>query len=46
MPSLPIKPLFYKKNGKSYKSYDIAHIYPLKPTQAEIDFAQERRAAW
>jgi len=31
------KPLFYKKNGKSYKSYDIAHIYPLKPTQAEID---------
>lgn len=31
------EPLFYKKGGKSYKSYEIAHIYPLNPTQAEID---------
>jgi hypothetical protein len=30
------EPLFYKKEGKSYKNYDIAHIYPLNPTPLEI----------
>lgn len=30
------KPLFYKKNGKSFKAYEIAHIYPLNPTSNEI----------
>jgi hypothetical protein len=29
------EPLFYKKGGKSYKSYEIAHIYPLNPTPEE-----------
>lgn len=27
--------LFYKKKGRDYKDYDIAHIYPLNPTPAE-----------
>jgi hypothetical protein len=27
--------LFHKKKGKAYKSYEIAHIYPLNPTDAE-----------
>lgn len=31
------KPLFYKKNGKSYKAYEIAHIYPLNPTSDEVE---------
>ncbi len=31
------KPLFHKKKGKSYKAYEIAHIYPLNPTAAEVD---------
>lgn len=30
------EPLFYKKLGKSYKKYEIAHIYPLNPTPEEI----------
>jgi len=29
------EPLFYKKGGKSYKNYEIAHIYPLNPTPSE-----------
>ena len=29
------EPLFNKKNGKSYKNYDLAHIYPLNPTPTE-----------
>ena len=29
-------PLFYMKNGKSYKKYEIAHIYPLNPKVDEI----------
>ena len=28
--------LFYEKNGKSYKSYELAHIYPLNPKPEEI----------
>lgn len=27
--------LFYKKGGKSYKNFEIAHIYPLNPTNEE-----------
>lgn len=27
--------LFYMKNGSSYKDYEIAHIYPLNPTEDE-----------
>lgn len=30
------EPLFYKKNGRTYKNYEIAHIYPLNPTKDEI----------
>ena len=38
------EPLFYKKNNKTYKNYEIAHIYPLNPTQEEIDLlANEKR---
>lgn len=29
------EPLFYTKGGSSYKSYEIAHIYPLNPTEEE-----------
>lgn len=29
------EPLFYKKGGKSFKNYELAHIYPLNPTQKE-----------
>ena len=29
------EPLFYKKKGKSYKNYEIAHIYPLNPSDTE-----------
>jgi hypothetical protein len=29
------EPLFYKKSGKSFKNYEIAHIYPLNPSQEE-----------
>lgn len=31
------KPLFYKKRGKSFKAYEIAHIYPLNPSPEEIE---------
>ncbi|OTA18060.1 hypothetical protein Xvie_00746 [Xenorhabdus vietnamensis] len=31
------EPLFYQKNGKSYKNYEIAHIYPLNPSDAEVE---------
>lgn len=30
-------PLFYIKKSKSHKAYELAHIYPLNPTQSEID---------
>lgn len=29
------EPLFYKKSGKSFKNYELAHIYPLNPTKEE-----------
>jgi hypothetical protein len=29
------QPLFRAKNGRNYKDYEIAHIYPLNPTPAE-----------
>lgn len=31
------EPLFHKKKGRSYKNYDIAHIYPLNPSLEEIE---------
>lgn len=31
------EPLFYEKLGKSYKNYEIAHIYPLNPSSDEIE---------
>jgi len=30
------EPLFYSKKGRTYKNYEIAHIYPLNPTSDEI----------
>lgn len=30
-------PLFYKKGGKSFKAYEIAHIYPLNPSAEEVE---------
>ena len=29
------EPLFYRKGRKSFKNYEIAHIYPLNPSQEE-----------
>jgi hypothetical protein len=29
------EPLFYRKGGKSFKNYELAHIYPLNPDQEE-----------
>lgn len=34
------EPLFYKKKGKSYKNYEIAHIYPLNPTPDEVSLLE------
>ena len=34
-------PLFYMKNGKSYKKYEIAHIYPLNPKPDEIQLLKD-----
>lgn len=31
------EPLFYQKGKQTYKKYEIAHIYPLNPTQDEIE---------
>ena len=33
-------PLFYTKNGSSYKQYEIAHIYPLNPKTGEIQLLE------
>jgi len=32
--------LFNKKRGKSFKAYEIAHIYPLNPTPEEVTLLQ------
>ena len=37
------EPLFYKKKGKSYKHYDIAHIYPLNPSPEEIEILKNEK---
>jgi hypothetical protein len=29
--------LFYKKNGRNYRHYEMAHIYPLNPKPAEVE---------
>lgn len=31
------KSLFYKKKSKTYNHYELAHIYPLNPTEEEVD---------
>lgn len=31
------RPLFYTKNVRSFKGYELAHIYPLNPTEAELN---------
>ncbi len=31
------EPLFYKKKSRTYKNYEIAHIYPLNPTKEECE---------
>ena len=31
------KKLSYEKNGRLYKSFQIAHIYPVNPTEEQID---------
>jgi hypothetical protein len=31
------KSLFYKKKSKTYNHYELAHIYPLNPTEEELD---------
>ena len=28
-------PLFYRKKGRSFKGYELAHIYPLNPSVEE-----------
>ena len=33
--------LFYKKRGKSFKNYELAHIYPLNPTNEEKQLLQD-----
>lgn len=33
---LCVSPLFYKKGRKSFKQYEIAHIYPLNPLPDEV----------
>jgi len=37
------EPLSYKKRGKSYKNYEIAHIYPLNPTEEELKLLSEEQ---
>ncbi|NVO56028.1 HNH endonuclease [Rhodobacteraceae bacterium B1Z28] len=37
---LDAEPLFYTKGQKSYKNYEIAHIYPLNPTPSEETLLQ------
>lgn len=35
------EPLFHTKKGKSYKAYEIAHIYPLNPSPEEIELLKD-----
>ena len=37
---LDMEPLFYMKGQKSYKNYEVAHIYPLNPTPDEAILLQ------
>jgi len=34
------EPLFYKKSSRSFKNYELAHIYPLNPTNEEQQLLQ------
>lgn len=35
------KPLMYEKNGRQYKLWEGAHIYPLNPTESEIELLKD-----
>ncbi|MBY8963340.1 HNH endonuclease [Flavobacterium sp. D11R37] len=35
------KPLIYEKNGKNYKQFEIAHIYPLNATKEEKELLKD-----
>ncbi len=37
------EPLFYKKNGISFKNYELAHIYPLNPNSGEEILLQNEK---
>lgn len=34
---LCLEPLFYKKKSRTYKNYELAHIYPLNPSETEAE---------
>ncbi|TDF41988.1 HNH endonuclease [Alteromonadaceae bacterium M269] len=36
-------PLFYKKNSRTYKNYEIAHIYPLNPKPEEKELLKNEK---
>lgn len=38
-----LKPLIYEKNGKLHKLYEIAHIYPLSPTEKEEEILKNEK---
>lgn len=38
---LDAKPLMYEKNGKNQKLWEGAHIYPLNPTEEEIELLKD-----
>lgn len=35
--------LFYNKKSKSYKNYELAHIYPLNPTKEEAELLKNEK---
>ncbi len=35
--------LFYKKGKKTFKNYELAHIYPLNPTAEELSLLKEEK---
>lgn len=37
------KPLFYKKGKRSFKDYQLAHIYPLNPTSEEAELLRNEK---
>jgi hypothetical protein len=37
------EPIFYKKGVKAYKGYEVAHIYPLNPTETELELLRDEK---